>query len=1150
MKNTNKTLIDRNCYAFAKRASTVLLLIVLQLVGFHSMAQDPPQYGTPFQGVPHRMDANIYQMNLREYSASRNIAGARAKLQRIKDLGVNVIYLMPIYPLGVTNNPDGSPYSHQDLKSVASDLGTLSDLRGLVEDAHNLGMSVILDWVANQTAWDHPWITQHPDWYVQDSNGNIEYPCPDPGNYCFTDVAWLDLDNSSAAAAMIDAMRYWIFAANVDGFRFDWADKAPPAFWTNAVSNLRSISSHDLLLLAEGSNEGASTGCTPFCGDNEPGYHYAQGFDYIFGTNFYWNVMKKVWNSGEPVTNLDGVSNGEYIGASSTQLVARYLSNHDDYNAEGSPFSFLQGGRAGTMAAFALATYHRSVPFIYNGIEVGNTNPLPYPWNSGNINWTQDLTVYTEMQSMLAARNNSVALRRGLPVSYIDPANTNPNVFAFTKESGGEKVAVLINPRGGNSSFTIPSGMAGTYNDIFVPGGSSITWTTGQNVTLAPYEYMVLTNSNVPVVDVTGVSVSPTSATISEGLTQILTASISPSNATNQNVTWSSNNNSVATVNSSGTVTAVSPGSATITATTEDGGFTANATINVNPAPTFTVHFYKPASWGTGINIYWWDAQPSGVLADGSWPGVGMTDEGSGWYSHTFTNVTSTNLIFNDGTNQTADLSRSTTGWYQNGVWYDTNPGGCSPTAITPYTSVNGGVWNQTATATLDAGGSVTFGPQPTGGSWSWTGPNNYSADVREISLSNVQTNDSGDYIATYTNSCGTPSTQTFSLTVNPVAVPQSPYGGVAHSIPGTIEMEDFDNGGEGTAYHDNDASNNGGQYRTADGVDLEAASGGGYNIGWTNAGEWTEYTVNVANSGNYNLEARVSSPSGGTFQIEMNGANVSGTMTVPNTGGWQSWQSVSVQNITLTAGQHIMRLAMNSGGFNIDKVTFTASTTDGGPGFYIVNRWQGTYMYDAGNNVGYGSFSTSDNYQWELELVDGHQAIKNVGTGDYINIESLTGTAECSAVSTGYWSAQWAIEDYDGHKRIRNRWQSGDYLHIENLTGSVQSGYVYEGAYSGHWTFESASGARLRETEEQPGLIQEVLLYPNPVQDLLHVRLSDDTNRVTNIRILDTSGRMIQLDRFVSKSTNTIDVDLSSLKRGIYVVVINDYKSYKITKL
>ena len=723
--------------SWLRHVASIALCLAVLLSASSVFAQDPAQYGTPYAGVPDRMDANIYQLNLREYSTTRNIEGARLKLQRIKDLGINVIYLMPTYPLGVLKNPDGSPYSHKDLKGVASDLGDLAKLRQFVDEAHAKGMAVILDWVANQTAWDHPWITQHPDWYHKDGSGNIVSPEAGPG-FFFTDVAWLDLNVAAARAAMVDAMRYWVFAANVDGFRFDWADKAPQSFWTSTISNLRSITSHKLLFLAEGSNEGTNSGCTT-CGENQPGAHYAQGFDYIFGTNFYWNVMKKVWNSGEPVTNLDGVTNGEYSGASSTQLVARFLSDHDDYNADGSPFSFLSGGKSAVMSAFIVATYHRGVPFIYNGIEVGNTAPLPYPWKAGNINWTQDLTVYTEMQKILNFRNASVALRRGQPTSYT--TSSNNNVIAFTKSSGSEKVAVMVNVRNSSQNFTIPAGMAGTYVNAYT--NVSTTLTSGATQTLSAYQYIVLTNANVPVVAVTGVSVSPTSASVKAGLTTQLSASVAPSNATNQSVTWTSSNTGIATVSATGLVTGVAAGSATITVKTVDGNKTATAAITVTAASTFTVHIYKPSAWGTPVNIYWWAAQPTGVLADGTWPGVATTSEGNGWYQYTFTNVSSTNLIFNGAgsdVNKTADLNRAgTNGWYYNGAWYNSQPATVAVTGVTlsptsatvsttlqltatvapsnatnknvTWTSSNGGVASVSATGLVTAvsGGTATI---------------------------------------------------------------------------------------------------------------------------------------------------------------------------------------------------------------------------------------------------------------------------------------------------------------------------------------------------------------------------------------------------------------------------------------------------------
>jgi uncharacterized protein YjdB/glycosidase len=713
-----------NLMARVKTASAIFCLLALLLAN-SVFAQDPAQYGTPFTGVPDPRDANIYQVNARLYDASnRKLSGVTAKLDNIKALGVNVIYLMPIYPIGVTK-ASGSPYAISDLKGIASDLGTLTDLRALVDGAHNRGMAVILDWVVNQTSWDHPWLTQHKDWYKQDGSGNVLSPTPD-GSFFFTDCAALDMNNTTMRAAMIDAMRYWIFAANVDGFRCDWADNPPKTFWDNTISNLRGITSHKLLMLAEGSNEGTTTGCNT-CGQNQPGYHYQSGFDFIFGEGFYWNFMKKVYNSGESAaTDLTAVTNGEYSGASATQLVARYLSNHDEYGSDGSPFSWLSGGRNAVMSAFVIGAYYRGVPFIYNGIEVGNTSALTYPWNSQTINWTQDLTVLTEMKKLLAFRNASTALRRGTPTSY-----TTTDVVAFTKINGSEKVVAMINTRNASKTFTIPAAMAGTYVDAFT--NASVTLTSGATQTLNAFQYIVLTNASVPVVAVTGVSVSPTSASVKAGLQVQLSASVAPSNATNQAVTWTSSNTGIATVDANGLVTGVAAGTATITVKTNDGNKTATSAITVTPASTFTVHYYNSLNWAA-VDIYWWSALPSGVLADGTWPGVATTSEGNGWFKYTFTNVSSTNLIFNNAQTsggQTADLNRAgTDGWYYNGAWYNTQPATIAVTSVT--------VSPTSATVAVGATSQLTATVNPsnaTNKTVTWSSSNTNVASVSAVGL-------------------------------------------------------------------------------------------------------------------------------------------------------------------------------------------------------------------------------------------------------------------------------------------------------------------------------------------------------------------------------------------------------------------------------
>ncbi len=161
----------------------------------------------------------------------------------------------------------------------------------------------------------------------------------------------------------------------------------------------------------------------------------------------------------------------------------------------------------------------------------------------------------------------------------------------------------------------------------------------------------------------------------------------------------------------------------------------------------------------------------------------------------------------------------------------------------------------------------------------------------------------------------------------------ESPYGGTAWAVPGVVEAENYDLGGEGLAYHDNEPANLGGQYRLSDGVDVENCgdTGGGYDVGWTNSGEWMKYTVNVASSGTYNFTVRAACPSGGcSMQMEVDGTNVTGTMSLATTGAWQTYADNTKSGVSLSAGQHVIRIYELSGGFNLNK--FTVSQVGGNP--------------------------------------------------------------------------------------------------------------------------------------------------------------------------------------------------------------------------
>jgi hypothetical protein len=439
-----------------------------------------------------------------------------------------------------------------------------------------------------------------------------------------------------------------------------------------------------LLLLAEGTRAA----------------NYTAGFDYNFGMQFYYNSLKPIF-SGGAVTAIDNSNTAEYASATGNQQIVRYLTNHDVDGSDGAPVT-LFGGKTGSMAAFVVAAYMKGVPFVYNGQEVAFPTAITFPFTSTTIDWTINPDVTAEYTKVIGFRNTSTAIRRGTLVSY-----TNNDVCAFTKTSGTEEVVVFSNLRSATTSYTLPAALANTnWKDAYTGAAVSL----GASLSLTAYQYRVLTNANVPVVTVTGVSVSPLTATINAGAATQLTATVAPANATNQAVTWTSSNTAIASVSASGLVTGIAAGTATITVTTADQAKTATAAITVNAATNFTVYFYPPTGWGTGIKIYWWSALPSGVLADGTWPGVAMTAAGNGWYSYTFTNISSTNLIFNDGSNQTANLSRSSTGWYQNGTWYTTNPG-TPPTGTTWYQIVNR--WQPTTYLYDGGNGQVKYGTNP-----------------------------------------------------------------------------------------------------------------------------------------------------------------------------------------------------------------------------------------------------------------------------------------------------------------------------------------------------------------------------------------------------------------------------------------------------
>ena len=192
--------------------------------------------------------ANIYEVNIRQYSEDGTIKAFMEHLPRLKEMGVDILWIMPVQPIGVKNRKEsesdfGSFYSIKNYTEVNPDLGTMEDFKDLVNKAHEMGMKVILDWVANHTAWDHHWVKEHPEWYTADSSGNRPItPIDNEGKPTdWTDVADLNYENPELREAMYESMAYWLKETGIDGFRCDVAGFIPYDFWDENNQRLRII---------------------------------------------------------------------------------------------------------------------------------------------------------------------------------------------------------------------------------------------------------------------------------------------------------------------------------------------------------------------------------------------------------------------------------------------------------------------------------------------------------------------------------------------------------------------------------------------------------------------------------------------------------------------------------------------------------------------------------------------------------------------------------------------------------------------------------------------------------------------------------------------------------------------------------------------
>lgn len=390
-------------------------------------------------------DSVIYEVNIRQYTEEGTFDAFRTHLPRLKELGVDVLWFMPIYPISELNKKGslGSYYSIADYQGVNPDFGTHADLHELIDEAHELGFKVLFDWVANHTGWDHSWITDHPDWYTKDDEGNIVWP----QGTDWTDVADLNYSNMDMRSEMIDSMKYWIEEFDIDGFRCDVAGAVPAGFWNDARAELEQIK--PLFMLAED-------------GDN------SQLLAEAFSANYGWKLqdqMRALAVGDKRVFFFKSFQNLQRIRYPNENFPMTFITNHDENSWNGTEYE-----RYGSFVKSFSALYftYPGVPLIYSGQEIGLNRRLAF-FDKDEIEWTTSpMTAF--YRKLIAFKKANPALNN-LNVASLKLVDTNNDkVLVFKRKKGSNLVVTVVNLSKKAQDLTIGLQEPGFF-DRYTDGG-------------------------------------------------------------------------------------------------------------------------------------------------------------------------------------------------------------------------------------------------------------------------------------------------------------------------------------------------------------------------------------------------------------------------------------------------------------------------------------------------------------------------------------------------------------------------------------------------------------------------------------------------------------------------------------------------------
>ena len=439
-----------------------IILSALLILAKTSVAQDHTTWTS---------NKSLYEVNVRQYTKAGTFNAFGTHLDRLRDLGVGILWFMPVHPIGSKNRLGslGSYYAVKDYYGVNPEFGTAADFRALVDSIHAKGMYVMIDWVANHTSWDNVLTVSHPLWYVK-GNGGVFVP---PAGTNWSDVIQLDYTNDSLRTYMIDAMKYWVTEMKVDGFRYDAASFVPISFWSQTAAALKQVKP-DIFLLAE-----------------DQGTQYSgAGMHMTFGWNFYGfggGILPKLYSGASNANDLAAYTSNEYLFYPGNIYRLYFTSNHDENSWYGTDTELF--GTAAD-AFIALSATLRGMPLIYSGQEVGLNRRLKF-FDKDEITWPVHPRT-ARIRSLLQLKKRNSALWNGSKGSESERITTTSdlNIYAFLRQKGNDKVLSVYNLSGTAKEFTLSgSTYSGTFKNIFTD--STIQLTPNYQMTLPAWGYMV-----------------------------------------------------------------------------------------------------------------------------------------------------------------------------------------------------------------------------------------------------------------------------------------------------------------------------------------------------------------------------------------------------------------------------------------------------------------------------------------------------------------------------------------------------------------------------------------------------------------------------------------------------------------------------------